>query len=637
MGSGGPQADVHVRNSLRICAAALFVTVLGGTLIALAEEQTSRRLLWEVRTAGGRDRFVEAVPAGDKLLAVRKGVLYAFDVETGALQWRFPRWGTAVRFADPEYEYCAPFILGVVGKEIITRLPEGPEGSEPGVMAIRISDGQVTRELRPDLVFPHREMAWKCLVGTRIAFWAHDEHFVRTQVSVADLAEWREIARFELPRVQGDIQVRAGRAYGKLQGEKFCRAFTVDLDRGEMHSVPVRAAPSYAPKLTLLPDGALLVDEGRLSATCAYERPWPGAKQATVAGEAVYVRNVRGFYRADPRDGSELWRLKLAPWRWGHRNVAATPNVVACAEDGYVYVIDARTGRLRAAIRTYRDLPSRNPRERAYLACDDRRVYLARATGLKAYSTQPVDPEEPDPNDPGDPAYVLARCRNALVEGDYESALRTTKGIGISVQLRTSQRKEVAELLSQLSRSPAATFYPDLWEKLLTHDGWVAGELFLEEYSHIGASGALLAVGTEPALRAASEIIDRRKAPADSVYLAAEAAELLTGRRPLEKFLLHRGRHARVALWFPMDDETFGRLLPELRKRSLEQLSYHASSLSPRQVLLLFEEGRGSERIALLVDAARLQEESRARGEGEKETIPIEKPMAEEHQPEAEF
>jgi len=579
--------------------------------------QAKRRLLWEIETGGGKDCFLELTPAEDKLLAMRKGALYGFDAETGKVAWRFPREGRAASFADPRYSRYAPYILGVLERHAITRVPDEGGRYGLGVLAIRLEDGQVAREFRPELSFPHRNSRWKRLDGTRIAFSALNEERTRTEVVVVDLLKWCEIARFELPTVSGDLRVFGGRVHGLLrrQQESFSRAFTLDMERAQLYSCPLRKGWSAPLKFALLPDGSRVFSQGRISARCAFEGPWPHWGEVYVAAGGVYGRDHRGFYRADPADGRVLWRLGLGPSRPYRWSFGASANLVAIADSGYVRVVEAGTGRPLAAIRTRHDLSHIHTE----LACDDRRVYHSDPTGLRAYSSRPVDPEKPDRDDPGDPACVLARCREALANGEFERALGLLKGIGPSIPLRPSMREEVAALFSQLRRSPAATLHPELWRKLMLSEGWIAGELFLQEYERLRAAGPLLAVGTRRALLAASKICERPSADAHSAFLAAEAEEVLTGRRPLEKHLAHGSRHAEVALRLPMDDETFARLLPKLREHNLKRLRLFAGALSPGQVLQLFSNDKA------IADVARLQVELQARGVGEKEQIRIDK------------
>ncbi|MHC4248098.1 MAG: hypothetical protein ACYS9X_03125 [Planctomycetota bacterium] len=582
-----------------------------------APPRKTKRLIWEVRTGGGKDCFLELTPAGDKLLAMRKGVLYGFDVETGEEAWRFPREGRATGFEDPRYSRYAPYILGVVDGHAITRVPDEGARYGSGVLAIRLDDGEVAREFRPELGFPHRRSRWKQLDGTRIAFWALNEERTRTEVVVVDLVKWCEIARFELPTVSGDLHVFEGRVHGLLRREQesFYRAFTLDLERAQLYSCPLRKGWSVPLKFALLPDGSRVFAQGRISARCGFEGPWPHWGKVYVTAGGVYGRDHRGFYRAGPVDGRVLWRLGLGPSRPYRWSIGASANLAAIMDSGWIYIVEAETGRLLAAIRTRHDLS----RIHTELACDDRHVYHSDPTGLRAYSTWPVDAEKPDSDDPGDPACVLARCREALANGDFARALGLLKGVGPSIPLRPSVREEVAALLSQLRRSPAATLHPELWEKLMLSDGWVAGELFIDDYKRLGAAGPLLAIGTHPSLLAASKIAGQRGADPHSAFLAAEAEEILTGRRPLEKHLAHGSRHAEVALRLPMDDETFARLLPELREHDLKRLRLYAGALSPGQVLQLF----GSDKA--IADVAKLQVELQARGVGEKEQIRIDK------------
>ncbi|MHC4250180.1 MAG: outer membrane protein assembly factor BamB family protein [Planctomycetota bacterium] len=563
---------------------------------------------------------------------MRRGVVYALDARTGEVAWRFPRLGTATEAHDPRRFGLYPFLLAARGGQIIVHLPEKLAAVGPGLLAIGLDDGEILREFYPGLTFPSAMPIQERPSGARLAFWAKSEDRERTQVSVVDLSEWREIARFELPSKVSRIRACNGRVYGVMtrKGEEFCRVFAVDLERGTKYSVPVRARASRQPELTVLPDGAFLIPEGRIGTTCAFEGTWPRRGSVHAAGDAVYVRDARGLCRVDPRDGSVVWRLKL-PWpgrltipMW-HRDslVAASGEIVALAERGHVYIVEADKGRLRAAIKTeLASVWARGLARGTRLACDEERVYFSGPWGLRAYSTHPVDPERPDPGDAADPEHLLSLCRAALLDGDIEGALRMLKGVGVSVSLRPSIREEVASLLSQLDRSPAAVYHPDLWQEVFLGDGWIAGELFMEDYERLGATGPLIAIGTRQALARAAETVDNKGASRDAVFLAAEAAEILTGVRPAEKLVAHGRLHATVALWLPMDDKTFARLLPRLREfgeHDLKQLSYFSQNLSPRQYHQLFDGD------PVLVRAAKLQAESRAGGEGNKEEIAITK------------
>jgi hypothetical protein len=62
--------------------------------------------------------------------------------------------------------------------------------------------------------------------------------------------------------------------------------------------------------------------------------------------------------------------------------------------------VNAATGKLCWAIRTGAVFGRIEEEQLSRLACDDARVYLARPSGLRAFSTQPVDPKRPDPTDP---------------------------------------------------------------------------------------------------------------------------------------------------------------------------------------------------------------------------------------------
>jgi hypothetical protein len=599
-------------------------------------------VLWKVQTAGGSDRFVQLVPAKDKLLGVRRGVLYAFDAASGEAKWRFPEKGV---IDDLRRWSRKNFVLGVFGDRVITQLPGNLGG---GVLEVRLSDGRRLRALDlkadlgfPDPGFPRAHGMHATLVGAQIAFVRHSEDHKRCQVCVFDLAEWREIARFELPPIRGHIDVLKGRGYGflKREDESFTRAFTADLRAGVLYSLPVGDRTSY-PDYVLLPDGSRLTPDGRLGPECAYEGHWPWGVMASVHGdgERVFVLDRFGLARVGPRDGREIWRVSLSPRiMMFDAAPAAGADVLALAERNYLFVVDAERGTLRAAIRVLPGFKSmverkqymfRNP---VRVACDGPRVYFAATTGLTAYSTHPVDPDAPDPDDPGDPAYSIARCRKTASEGDWEGALKAIQGVSASVQLRPRVRGELAGLLSQLSRSPAATACPGLWMNVMLSDGWACGELFLNDYERLLADPgiakrvqpSLFAMGGEKALGLLVGMLDGPRKYWCGSY-TVRAAEKLTGESVVERMLsMERLYDVEFALAPPMDEDTFKQLLPKLRGKSKSWLERFARHIPPERQLMLLEGKTDDKTFARLAEVARHQVDSRARGKGETGKIDI--------------
>jgi hypothetical protein len=222
---------------------------------------------------------------------------------------------------------------------------------------------------------------------------------------------------------------------------------TVDLDRGTMYSTPMRDRNR---DFIVLPDGTFLMGPARFNAACGHMGMWPHPMPSCV-GDEVYVRDALGLCRVDLHDASIAWRCPI-PWPhtiWNDRSdglIAAGGGIVAMLERGSLCIADAATGGLRAAIRT----------AGRHIACDGSRVYVADLTEVRAYSTHQVDPARPDPTDAGDPACYLARCRAALLAGDFDGALPAIRGIGVAAGLRKETLDEAAELLSQLARSPNA-------------------------------------------------------------------------------------------------------------------------------------------------------------------------------------
>ena len=582
------------------------------------------RLLWEVKTAGGMDSFTELLPAGDKLVAMRRGVLYALDAHTGKTCWRYPLVGTAIEPYDPNYGIWGNVVLAVRGDRVIML-------ARHGLIEISLRNGNELREYHHGLTFPHPYLCHERPAGPLYPVWAWSADRNRIEVSVIDLDRWCESARFELDYSASFIQARGSVVYliATRLGEPFSRIITVDLDRQTMHSMPIRC-PSLYGESQVLPDGTFLLSEGRFNAACGYTGAWPHLGALRVAGDKVCIRDAFGLIRVDPRDASILWRCPV-PWprkllqigKSARSAIAVGNGIAAFVEDGSLYVVNAATGKLCWAIRTGAVFGRIEEEQLSRLACDEARVYLALPSGLRAFSTQPVDSKRPDPTDPGDPAYYLARGRDALRTGDFESALRALQGIGVASGLRKESRDEAAVLLSQLARSLATVLYSDLWHDVMLSEGWIAGERFAEEYTRLRSPGPLISIGTRRSLAAAAGMLDEPNLwgqIGEDAFLAGEAARILTGVCPVEKHVEEGKNPARVEFSVPTDEETFSRILPRLRARGSHLLQFYGDKLSPTQVCQLAE---GDTPIAR---AAKFQMESIARGAGTEEKIVITRP-----------
>ncbi|MEI6211306.1 MAG: PQQ-binding-like beta-propeller repeat protein [bacterium] len=614
------------------------------------------RLLWEVNTAGGLDYFSEILPAGDRLVAMRRGVLYGLDARTGATCWRYPLVGTVHEPHGPNDGLWADSLIAVRGdRAIIVPSSEGRNDSRPTLIEVSLKDGRALREYYAKLTFSPAGIGWEHPTGPLYPVFAVSEDRKRVEISVIDLDQWCESARFSLDGSwPAFIQARGSLVYliATRGGEPFSRIITVDLDRQTMRSLPMRCPRLYMDS-QVLPDGTFLLAEGRFNAACGYTGAWPHLGALRVGGDAVCIRDAFGLIRVDPRDASILWRCPV-PWprkrlqigRSARSAIAVGNGIAAFVEDGSLYVVNAATGKLCAAIRTGAVFGQIEEEQRqARLACDATRVYLALPSGLRAFSTHTLDPNRPDPADSGDPAHYLARGRDALRTGDFEGALRALQGIGVAAGLRKESRDEAAALLSQLARSPATVLQPDLWHEVMMRDGWIAGELFAEEYTRLRSPGPLISIGTRRSLAAAAGMLEDPNLwgqLGEDAFLAGEAARILTGVCPVEKHLGEGKNAARVEFCIPIDEETFSLLLPRFRAQGPYLLEHYSAKFSPTQVCQLaegalvkaakhtprrpFHGDEFAEGDTPLVKAAKLQMESMARGAGSEEKIVITRP-----------
>ena len=189
------------------------------------------RLLWEVKTAGGMDSFTELLPAGDRLVAMRRGVLYALDARTGKTCWRYPLVGTAIEPYDPNCGIWGNVVLAVRGDRVIML-------ARHGLIEISLRNGNELREYHYGLTFPNPYLCHERPAGPLYPVWAWSADRNRIEVSVIDLDRWCESARFELDYSASFIQARGSVVYliATRLGEPFSRIITVDLDRQTMHS-----------------------------------------------------------------------------------------------------------------------------------------------------------------------------------------------------------------------------------------------------------------------------------------------------------------------------------------------------------------------------------------------------------------
>jgi hypothetical protein len=227
-----------------------------------------------------------------------------------------------------------------------------------------------------------------------------------------------------------------------------------------------------------------------------------------------------------------------------------------------------------------------------------------------------------------------------------DRALEALRGIGGLLLLRPTQRDEAAALLSQLSRLPASRHSPTEWQSLILEEGWIAGELFLEECAKTGALArfpnllALLRIGTPRALTAAAALLDvprdkLRWDGAHSIWAAVEAARRLRGEAPWEKALTNIPVAARALMVRPVDDAAFKRLLPMFpparpaARSSGPPVSSpleEAWSLTPEQCVQWAGNEVTNDEVGRIVAAAKALMALRGKGEGDREPIEIERP-----------
>gem|GEM_PF-5476043 len=494
-------------------------------------------------------------------------------------------------------------ILGVVGNRVIVRLPHKDGVGLEGFEELSLADGKPGRKFRlgvdcarPKYRFHH---IGSIRAGqSRLAFWSRTgEEKERCEAIVLDADAWSEVGRFDISGGVYDFQILGDQVFGVVAIDfRNSRAFTVDL-KGAMYSLPLRDTRD---RVRFRPDGTRELSEATINAKCGYLRP----------SEWAEVSLDRDLRKRDGRSPSVS---------------SSAGGVEAVLDGGRILIRDADGGRLRAVVQALSDeyVSALGSFDDPHIACDGERVYFAWPTGLRAYSTRPVDPARPDPQDPGDPAWGLARCRAALVDDDFEAGLKALRGIAISIRLRPSQRKEAAELLSQLARSNEVSLYPVLWEEILYNEGPLAGELFMADYERRTEphdfARPLIAVGTESALQAVAR----------KLRLPASGTGGADAKVPLDRLqLLRANRYHSIAngvdLGRTMDDAEFQKALPRLRAARVEA-EMLMNYMWPAQIKALLE-GRKSPTAVRIAGIAEIQEASRQKGEGEKVPMEIRRP-----------
>lgn len=471
----------------------------------------NKRLLWKIATAGGPDRVVQMVVAGGRLLVARKGVIHALDPASGEEVWRFPRGGPGFRHTESTTSSYAPPMIAALDGLLVTRLTRDAGRDASGLLAIRLSDG---REARRHVAYPELEevrLAWSAPPCARVVFHHLDSDWKQAVLSVFDLETWKEVARFRLPGVRSDVHVAGDWVTGWLvrRGESVKRRFGVNYKAGELHTVPTKTG-----------------------ANVHVHSPLP-------SGAAVF--------HAPAANGTR--RRTVFP---AEAKAAGNSSSVAVLDMHSAFVADAATGHTRLVV------PLPGQREAgswhdSSVAMDGSRLFFYRPSGLAAYSLHPTNPAKADPNDECDPAWGLARCREALRRGDWEDALHAMMDIAPRVQTvpegrRVAARLEAGRMLSLLGRSPAADLWPSSWEALKLRNGWIAGELFLDDYvravkrqmkggaghpSHVVPGGLgeyLLMINTRRSLEILSRTLDHPEELRVPREVAALAAECLRGR-----------------------------------------------------------------------------------------------------------
>jgi outer membrane protein assembly factor BamB len=642
--------------------ASVLLISLAGVLSPVAAGGEDSRLLWKVEVDGLTDRFVELCPAGDKLIVVRKGVLYAHDVATGKQLWRFPEKGTACRYMGMNRTW--PFIRGVFGDCLVTILTSRDRYPGAGLLFINLADGRLKHSFRFGKDAPnftaskYVDPGWTQPAGKHMAFSTCDNKRERFQVSVIDLESRSEVSRFDFPiisyrsglRVVGDL-ILGGVREAK---NKPLRIFSLNMKTGEFFGVRARGGYPRGLVRHVMPDGSQVIPEGLISSKGAYVRPWPKAELTRQFAGALYVRDERSLYRADPQTGKAMWRLPLPYYRsysYRERDLncrVASKDILAYYEDGLIYVLSTTDGKLRAVIPALSlSVMSRSHSGRDTItAWDSKRVYFSCIEGLRVFSTRQVDPAKPDPTDSGDPAGYLARTRAALSADNNEKALDAIRGIGVAIRLRPAQRREAAGLLSQLARSPASRKNPRPWQKILLADGPLAGGLFLSDFQRTSgenpaATSALIDVGTPTALAAAARIVLGKYKRGYTLPMAIEAIRISTKKDATEKVAATSGLRGWLVMQLlvdgPMDEATFRRRLPQMRAciptkpraKNETRMSWgrNLRFLLPEQAAAVVELSKRDDAIYYR-EACLEQAESMKRGEGVKKTIEITKSKA---------
>ena len=621
------------RNRWLWCATSAAVVCFTAAGVCDAAE---KRILWSVPTRGSKDAFAGLTVAEDVLLGVRGGALYAFEPETGRRLWRYPRkgadrtiWGSFVRCVVGN---------GTIATSLRTNITRTRSPYE-GFLVIDLKTGElkdtVIHRKRFGFPDPPFEEFWGMRTPIQpplAAIRAYDKANTRAQIMVVNVETWQEVCRFILDgtRVGTQLNARGSFVHGgyRRTGEPFRRAFSVDIENGKLYTYPMRCSIHTDGGAFVLPDDTLWLNNGRLSPKFAYLGQWRQSEWPRIYRNGVYERGLLGFSRLDLRDGRPLWRIplgkRISVYALGSAECGGT---VVFMENLFACAADARTGKMKLAVRTWRPGEPDPMKGKRFMphevmrsmltATDGKRLFFSTPWGLHACRISPLD-GEPNPADPADPAYTLARCRAALGKADYRQALRELEGIGFQVRVKPSARQDAAELLSQLSRSPAPMQYPDLWNGLLLSDGWVAGELFLPVYERAAAKDksaalALVMVGTPRALKSAA---------GTGGILGAEAHEMLTGTEPAGTLLA--GKEARLAAAYPLTDEQLG--IAKSAPSRFGGLGRSSWYLSGRQWLMWAENVELRRDYTNYPAAARIQAEIEKRGVGDVEDIEIRRP-----------
>lgn len=548
-----------VKMRIQLLLAAAFISTLAHSNdVEPIKPSPGSRLLWEIKTPGGADRVVELAAAKGKLLCVQHGALHAYDAKTGQLLWRYPKEGPATRFADTTYESVRPFIIGVVGDDVVTQVPDPIGQRGCGCVAFKLDDGTVSRQFLLGPEFGGGTDLSSHITGSRIAFWKSplNPGDNTTPVCVFDLKEWKELGRFSIPGATGELRAIDDKVCGLMirNGEKTVRAFTADLTEKQLYSVPIRDRQTFQLSLVQLPDGSQLLREGRFSVKCAYM--YPCTMEWLDKTSPAFTWDRDGIAGIDPQSQKKLWTCQLESHTAA--TLVANGDDLLAAGNGFLRIIDTKTGTLKVSIHAADASESALLQDHTQtFALDAERVYWARPFGLKVYRIDSLDPDHVNPDDESEPANAVARCRAALQAGDTDAALFALRGVAVALRLRPAARRSVLEMFSQLRRSPAAAELPKKWSALVCSDGWIAGHMFMEDLEQWAgdepeAAEALFRMNTDESLRVLAGLVATPRAGRPynpwSLIWADYANERLTGNAPKPKSLIGKSEWDRGAL-----------------------------------------------------------------------------------------